>query len=74
MSNILLEASVLLGTYFDDAIRDAKMIAEKTGARVKFSFNGILMVIDASTNIQEMKEYYEFEIKRMRNMEVTKNE
>lgn len=74
MSNILLKASFLPGTYLDDAIKDAKMIAEKTGAGIEFRFNGVLMVIDASTDIEEMRKYYDFEIKRMRKYGGDKNE
>ena len=74
MSRVYLKAKVLAGTSIEEAIKDAKKIAEKTGTGIEFRFNGVLMAITASSDIQKKIEDYEFEIKRMVNMEVTKNE
>ena len=74
MSRVYLKASVLAGTSLEEAIKDAKKIAEKTGTGIEFGFNGVLMLIDSSSDIQKEIEDYKFEIKRMVNMEVTKNE
>jgi len=74
MSRVYLKAKVLAGTSIEEAIKDAKKIAEKTGTGIEFRFNGVLMAITASSDIQKKIEDYEFEIKRMLNMEVTKNE
>jgi len=74
MSRVYLKAKVLAGTSIEEAIKDAKKIAERTGTGIEFRFNGVLMAITASSDIQKKIEDYEFEIKRMRNMEVTENE
>ena len=74
MSRVYLKAKVLAGTSIEEAIKDAKKIAERTGTGIEFRFNGVLMAITASSDIQKKIEDYEFEIKRMVNMEVTKNE
>ena len=74
MSRVYLKAKVLAGTSIEEAIKDAKKIAEKTGTGIEFGFNGVLMLIDSSSDIQKEIEDYKFEIKRMRNMEVTENE
>jgi len=74
MSRVYLKAKVLAGTSIEEAIKDAKKIAEKIGTGIEFRFNGVLMLIDSSSDIQKEIEDYKFEIKRMVNMEVTKNE
>ena len=74
MSRVYLKAKVLVGTSIEETIKDAKKIAERTGTGIEFRFNGVLMAITASSDIQKKIEDYEFEIKRMRNMEVTENE
>jgi len=63
-SAILLKVEVPLGTWLEDAIRDAKKIAEKMGVGVEFDFNDIPMVIFPSSNIEEEVKSYWRELKR----------
>ena len=63
-SAILLKVEVPLGTWLEDAIRDAKKIAEKIGVGVEFDFNDIPMVIFPSSNIEEEVKGYWRELKR----------
>ena len=72
-SAILLKVEVPLGTWLEDAIRDAKKIAEKIGVGVEFDFNDIPMVIFPSSNIEEEVKSYWRELKR-RAEEEKKNE
>jgi len=72
-SAILLKVEVPLGTWLEDAIRDAKKIAEKMGVGVEFDFNDIPMVIFPSSNIEEEVKSYWRELKR-RAKEEKKNE
>lgn len=72
-SAILLKVEVPLGTWLEDAIRDAKKIAEKIGVGVEFDFNDIPMVIFSSSNIEEEVKGYWRELKR-RTKEEKKNE
>ena len=48
MSRVYLKAKVLAGTSIEEAIKDAKKIAEKIGTGIEFRFNGVLMLIDLS--------------------------
>ncbi|RLE58697.1 MAG: hypothetical protein DRJ35_07395 [Thermoprotei archaeon] len=72
-SAIFLKVEVPLGTWLEDAIRDAKKIAEKIGVGVEFDFNDIPMVIFSSSNIEEEVKGYWRELKR-RAKEEKKNE
>jgi len=72
-SAILLKVEVPLGTWLEDAIRDAKKIAEKIGVGVEFDFNDIPIVIFPSSNIEEEVKDYWAELKR-RAKEEKKNE
>ena len=72
-SAILLKVEVPLGTWLEDAIRDAKKIAEKMGVGVEFDFNDIPIVIFPSSNIEEEVKDYWAELKR-RAKEEKKNE
>jgi len=70
---IVLKVKVLTGTHIEQAIKEAKGLAEKLGVGIEFDFNGIPMVIFPSSNIEEEVKSYWRELKR-RAEEEKKNE
>ena len=71
--NIFLKAEVLAGTHIEEAIREAKELAEKLGVGIKFDFNGVPVAIFPWSDVKEKVEDFRFEFKR-RAEEEKKNE
>jgi len=71
--NIFLKVGVLAGTSIEQAVREAKGLAEKLGVEIEFNFNGIPMTIFPWSDVKEKVEDFKFEFKR-RAEEEKKNE
>lgn len=65
MSNFSIEVDVLAGTSIEEAIMEAKDLAQRMKlAYVKFKFNGVRMSISRRADVDELAEEYRYALSR----------
>ncbi len=61
---IVLKVEILAGTHIEEAIKEAKKLAEKLEVGIEFDFNGVSMVVYSWSDIEKKIEEYHSELKR----------
>ena len=61
---IVLKVKVLTGIHIEEAIKEAKKLAEKLEVGIEFDFNGVLMVVYSWSDIEKKIGEYHSELKR----------
>lgn len=69
MSNFSIEVEVLAGTSIEEAITEAKDLAQRMNlAFVMFNLNGVRMSISCEADVDELAEDYRYALSREINM------